>query len=72
MDVSLLLRKSSANNFVPSGENVPGNANMPSPNTGRVSPLSRSRTQTSMSVGLRAFAAYAKRVPSGAQAALPT
>jgi hypothetical protein len=57
IDESLLLRKSMASSFEPSGDHGPGNENIPSPKTGRVSPLSTSRTQHSMSVGVRAFAA---------------
>jgi hypothetical protein len=45
---------------------------MPSPKTACVSPVSKSRTQTSMSVGVRAFAAYANFVPSRDQARPPT
>ena len=68
MDVSLLFRASIASSFVPSGDHGPGKENISSPNTGRDSPEAASRTQHSMSEGLRAFAAYANFVPSGAQA----
>ena len=46
-----------ARSFDPSGEKRPGKENLPSPKTGRVSPVSASRTQSSMSAGRRAFAA---------------
>ena len=71
-DASLLLRKSTASSFVPSGDQSPATAYIPSPKTWRVSPVSRSRIHTSMSVGVRAFAEYASFVPSGENAPAPT
>ena len=64
-------RTSTASSFVPSGDQSTGSAYCPSPKTARVSPVSTSRDPASMSVGVRAFAAYASFVPSGDQASPP-
>ena len=63
--VSLICRNSKAVSLEPSGDHAAGTRNFPSPKSGRVSPVSKSSNEMSMSSGVRAFELNATLPPSG-------